>query len=90
MVYHTSEDCQALNHYGAAHLRHRGEAIAANRTRLCAFCAKRDANYRVVTDDADALRPGGNGGNRGGPRRNRPNHKPPAIRREVFLFPILL
>ena len=53
-VYHTSEDCFALNHtdqltYGTVE-----EAIAANRTRLCAFCAKRDAITGVVTDDADA------------------------------------
>ena len=29
------------------------EAIAANRVRLCAFCAKRDGITNVVTDDAD-------------------------------------
>ena len=52
-VYHTNEDCQALNHtdqltYGSVE-----EAIAANRTRLCAFCAKRDEITGVVTDGAD-------------------------------------
>ena len=49
-VYHTSEDCQALNQsetltYGTVE-----QAIAAGRTRLCAFCAKRDNISGVVTD----------------------------------------
>jgi len=49
-VYHTSEDCQALNQsetltYGTVE-----QAIAAGRTRLCAFCAKRDEISGVVTD----------------------------------------
>ena len=49
-VYHTSEDCQALNQsetltYGTVE-----QAIAAGRTRLCAFCAKRDHIDGVVTD----------------------------------------
>lgn len=49
-VYHTSEDCQALNQsetltYGTVE-----QAIAAGRTRLCAFCAKRDNIDGVVTD----------------------------------------
>ena len=52
-VYHTHEDCQALNQsdqltYGSVE-----QAIAANRTRLCSFCAKRDNITGVVTDDAD-------------------------------------
>ena len=52
-VYHTHEDCQALNQseqltYGTVE-----QAIAAGRTRLCAFCAKRDAITGVVTDGAD-------------------------------------
>ncbi|MBO5556106.1 MAG: hypothetical protein J5927_02885 [Oscillospiraceae bacterium] len=52
-VYHTHTDCQALNQseeltYGTVE-----QAIAANRTRLCAFCAKRDAITGVVTDDAN-------------------------------------
>ena len=52
-VYHTHEDCQALNHteeltYGTVE-----QAIAANRTRLCSFCAKRDDITGVVTDDVD-------------------------------------
>jgi len=53
-VYHTHDDCQALNQseeltYGTVE-----QAIAANRTRLCSFCAKRDAITGVVTDDVDA------------------------------------
>ncbi len=49
-VYHTHEDCQALNvseelTYGSVE-----EAIAANRTRLCSFCAHRDEITGVVTD----------------------------------------
>lgn len=41
-VYHTHEDCSSLNQteeltYGTVEA-----AIAANRTRLCSFCAKRD------------------------------------------------
>ena len=52
-VYHTHQDCQALNQteqltYGTVE-----EAIAAGRTRLCAFCAKRDSITGVVTDGAD-------------------------------------
>ena len=53
-VYHTHDDCQALNQseeltYGTVE-----QAIAANRTRLCSFCAKRDEITGVVTDDATA------------------------------------
>ena len=49
-VYHTSEDCSALNRsetltYGTVE-----QAIAANRTRLCSFCAARDGIENVVTD----------------------------------------
>ena len=52
-VYHTHDDCQALNQseeltYGTVE-----QAIAANRTRLCSFCAKRDAITGVVTDDIE-------------------------------------
>lgn len=51
-VYHTHDDCQALNlsdelTYGTVE-----QAIAANRTRLCSFCAKNDQITGVVTDDA--------------------------------------
>ncbi len=49
-VYHTSQDCQALNQsetltYGTVE-----QAIENGRTRLCAFCAKRDNISGVVTD----------------------------------------
>ncbi len=52
-VYHTHDDCQALNHsdqltYGSVE-----QAVAANRTRLCSFCAKRDEITGVVTDGID-------------------------------------
>ena len=52
-VYHTHDDCQALNRseeltYGTVE-----QAIAAGRTRLCSFCAKRDDITGVVTDDVD-------------------------------------
>ena len=52
-VYHTHDDCQALNHtdeltYGTVE-----QAIAANRTRLCSFCAHRDDITGVVTDRAE-------------------------------------
>lgn len=51
-VYHTHDDCQALNRtdeltYGTVE-----QAIAANRTRLCSFCARRDNIEGVRTDDA--------------------------------------
>ena len=53
-VYHTHDDCQALNRtdeliYGTVE-----QAIAANRTRLCSFCARRDNIEGVRTDDAVA------------------------------------
>ena len=49
-VYHTHEDCQSLNQtetltYGTVE-----QAIADGRTRLCAFCAKKDDISGVVTD----------------------------------------
>ncbi len=49
-VYHTHDDCQSLNQsdeltYGTVE-----QAIAANRTRLCAFCAKKDDISGVKTD----------------------------------------
>ena len=52
-VYHTHDDCQALNvsdelTYGTVE-----QAIAANRTRLCSFCAKRDEITDVATDKVD-------------------------------------
>lgn len=51
-VYHTSEDCQALNRSDTLTQGNVDQAIAANKTRLCAFCAKRDDISGVVTDDA--------------------------------------
>lgn len=52
-VYHTHSDCQALNQseeltYGTVE-----QAIAAGRTRLCSFCAKRDSIEGVTTDNVD-------------------------------------
>ena len=52
-VYHTHDDCQSLNQsdqltYGTVE-----QAIAANRTRLCSFCAKRDDITGVATDEVD-------------------------------------
>lgn len=49
-VYHTHEDCQALNQSDTLTYGTVEEAVAANRTRLCAFCAKRDDITGVVTD----------------------------------------
>ena len=52
-VYHTHDDCSSLNQsdeltYGTVE-----QAIAANRTRLCSFCAKKDDITGVVTDGND-------------------------------------
>lgn len=49
-VYHTHDDCQALNRseeltYGTVE-----QAVQANRTRLCKFCAARDEIVGVATD----------------------------------------
>ena len=52
-VYHTHEDCQALNQSDQLTFGTVEQAIAANRTRLCSFCAKRDAISGVVTDEVD-------------------------------------
>jgi len=52
-VYHTHEDCQALNRTEELVVGSVEQAIAANRTRLCAFCARRDAITGVVTDGAE-------------------------------------
>ncbi|MBQ9196477.1 MAG: hypothetical protein IJ157_04455 [Clostridia bacterium] len=54
-VYHTHEDCQALNRTEELVQGSVEQAIAANRTRLCAFCARRDAITGVVTDEATDL-----------------------------------
>lgn len=52
-VYHTHEDCGALNRSDTLTKGTVGQAIASNRTRLCSFCAKRDGITGVATDDAD-------------------------------------
>ncbi len=50
-VYHTHDDCQALNQSDTLTYGSVEEAIAANRTRLCAFCAKADSITGVATDE---------------------------------------
>lgn len=52
-VYHTHDDCQALNQSDTLIEGTVEQAIADNRTRLCAFCAKKDDISGVVTDDAE-------------------------------------
>lgn len=49
-VYHTHEDCQALNQSDSLTYGTVEQAIADGRTRLCAFCAKKDDISGVVTD----------------------------------------
>ena len=56
-VYHTHEDCQALNRTEELVQGSVEQAIAANRTRLCAFCARRDSITGVVTDEAVEILP---------------------------------
>ena len=51
-VYHTHDDCQSLNQSEQLTVGTVDQAIAANRTRLCAFCAKQDGITGVVTDDS--------------------------------------
>lgn len=41
-VYHTHEDCSALNHTDTLTVGTVDQAVAANRTRLCSFCARTD------------------------------------------------
>ena len=50
-VYHTHEDCQSLNQTDTLTQGTVEQAIAANRTRLCSFCAKKDNISGVVTDE---------------------------------------
>ncbi|MBO4289997.1 MAG: hypothetical protein J5865_07885 [Lachnospiraceae bacterium] len=52
-VYHTHQDCQALNHTDTLTYGSVDQAIAANRTRLCSFCAKRDDITNLATDGKD-------------------------------------
>ena len=49
-VYHTHEDCGALNHTDTLTVGTVEQAIAANKTRLCSFCASKDNITGVVTD----------------------------------------
>ena len=51
-VYHTHDDCQALNQSDTLTYGTVEQAIAAIRTRLCSFCAKNDNITGVVTDGA--------------------------------------
>ena len=50
-VYHTHTDCQALNQTETLTEGTVEQAVAANRTRLCKFCAKQDSITTVVTDE---------------------------------------
>ena len=51
-VYHTHEDCQALNNSETLTVGTVDQAIEANRTRLCSFCARRDDITELATDNA--------------------------------------
>ena len=51
-VYHTHEDCQALNQTDTLTTGDVEQAIAEGRTRLCAFCAKKDDIQGVATDSS--------------------------------------
>lgn len=52
-VYHTHDDCSSLNQTDTLTQGDVEQAIAANRTRLCSFCAKRDEITGVATDGKD-------------------------------------
>lgn len=52
-VYHTHEDCSSLNQSETLTVGSVEQAIAANRTRLCYFCAQRDDITGVVTDEGN-------------------------------------
>ncbi len=52
-VYHTHDDCQSLNQSDTLTYGTVEQAIAEGRTRLCAFCAKKDEITGVVTDEAE-------------------------------------
>ena len=49
-VYHTDSECQSLNQTETLTMGTVEQAIAANRTRLCKFCADNDAITGVVTE----------------------------------------
>ncbi len=50
-VYHTHEDCQALNGSDSLYTGTVDAAIEKNKTRLCSFCARKDDITNVVTDN---------------------------------------
>lgn len=52
-VYHTHEDCGSLNQTDTLTVGTVEQAIEANRTRLCAHCAKKDAISGVETDGSE-------------------------------------
>ena len=52
-VYHTHEECSSLNQSDTLTYGDVEQAIAAGRTRLCSFCAKKDDITGVVTDDKE-------------------------------------
>lgn len=52
-VYHTHDDCSSLNQSDTLTYGTVEQAIAANRTRLCSYCAKRDEITGVTTDGKD-------------------------------------
>ncbi len=49
-VYHTHTDCGALNHTDTLTEGTVEQAIAANRTRICSFCANKDSITDLPTD----------------------------------------
>ncbi len=52
-VYHTHEDCQALNQSDELSFGTVDQAMEANKTRLCSFCAKKDDITTLATDNAN-------------------------------------
>ena len=50
--YHTHDDCQSFSQSEQLTKGTVEQAIAANRTKFCSFCAKRDDITNVKTDDA--------------------------------------
>lgn len=53
-AYHIDEDCHALNRTDTLTVGNVEEAIAARRTKLCSFCAKRHEVDGVATDNKAA------------------------------------
>ncbi len=52
-VYHTDPECHTLNQSDELTTGSVDQALAAGRTRLCSYCAKRDGIEGVRTDDVD-------------------------------------